>query len=204
MKPAKNGASRNNQPVYTAANTIGMVGSYGRSLSRYMGSQPWLLSGEMQRRGDVSQQLVMSTGYPVETTMNISDHDLKLRARHYADHRKRGDTSNDLEKETVMYGEIQRVMQALVLYAWATKKRLIDCGINDVIRLNEIVAFGIDDDEHIETSRQPGVGMPLEFYVRDETNDYPNPPRVALIEPKRIIGSIGLLVREQIAHVDAW
>ncbi|TSC79539.1 MAG: hypothetical protein G01um101425_470 [Candidatus Peregrinibacteria bacterium Gr01-1014_25] len=193
MKPAKNGRARNNQPVYVAANALASYDTdYARSIGTYMGAEQWLLSGEMSRAGRASQDLVMSTGYPVETTMNISDHDLMLDFKQYADHQRRGDVDNDLEKETVMYTYILRTILAVLRQEEQTRRKLVECGLVDLRAINRRIQ-GAD-----------GSGMPMPIYVRDERSDVPNPVRVVLPEYPRVIGSIALLARNGIARVETW
>lgn len=208
MKPAK--AKRNNQPVYVGENSLGIMGAHAKDILDYVGRMEWRLSGEMSRSAMLIPQLVMSTGYPVETLMNMSDAELGARFVQYADGPLRSDGENSYEKETVMYTQIIRSRLAIELWNMANivaqqhkvhaherpsevvqalltrrHKNAVDYDVADVRGVNSILARDIFE------------------YVPDETHIPPRGVDVKDIVESRVIGSVAMLIREGIAKIPA-
>lgn len=197
IKPAK--SRRNNQPVYVGINALGVLSKPLQTHMEYVGRQPWKLSGEMSRTATSLQHLVMSSGYPVETTMNFSDGELGMKAVHYADGPLRSDGANNLEKETVMYTQILRTLAAVHMWCkanidarlanlgpvsprellhtgWShSYKRLIDFDATDVRAVNEILSREVFE------------------YIPDETSELPGPVTVANLQESRLLGNLRAL-----------
>lgn len=221
MKPAK--INRNNQPVYVGENAIGIMGLHAKDTLDYNGMMQWRLTGEMSRVGRAIPNTVLSTGYPVETTMNISDGEQGLLFKQYADGHLRSDGHNPLEKETGMYSQILRTRIAIEMWNSVniqlhaarlhhdlsardavrhimrnSYKRTIDYDADDVRGVNEILAQEIFEYIPRETLN------PKSSFEKGEKRQLTGVQVVDLKEA-RLIGNIRMLVREGIVRgINLW
>lgn len=175
IKAAKNG--RNNQPIHIMTNTWPIMGEQGGFYQQKVGVERWPLTGEYGWKGDVTSRLRWATGYAVEMILNMSQADNGLERYQIEIPEKRIDGHNPLTKETVMYSDIGRATQGVIM----TGKKLSELSLQEIAALNK---------------RLTGHKM----YVMDEVDSNPgpaaNPNDVRTVESSRIVPDFETLLRE--------
>lgn len=208
LKPAK--SRRNNQPVYVGWNAAAVHGPNARFYQERIGRIQWQLSGEMSRTGRAIKSLAMHTGYPVETTMNMSDAELHLRFMQYADGPLRSDGNNPLEKETVMYTQILRTVGAIIGHQRAGMLMRAAANGRGALSMSAIlksadnqpwtrlIDFEADDVRAVNGT----LAEPMAILVPNEKGGVPQ-TSVDVVQPfeHRLLGTMTMLSRERIVRL---
>ncbi|MCC7197676.1 hypothetical protein IT413_05815 [Candidatus Peregrinibacteria bacterium] len=177
VKAAKNG--RNNQPIHIMMNTWPLMGEEGEFYQQKVGVERWPLTGEYGFRGDVASRLRWASGYAVEMVLNMSQADAGLNKYQIEIPEQRIDGQNPLTKETVMYSDIGRATQGIIM----TGKKLQDLTLPEIQALNR---------------RLQG----RKTYVMDEKDSNPGPAAhpndVRVVEASRIIPDFNTLAKSEL------
>lgn len=212
VKAAK--TRRDNQPIHVANNALAPRGAHANRIMDYIGRMQWPLTGEMSRTARTLHKLLLSTGYPVEMVMNVSDAENQLKFMQYADGPNRGDGANSHEKETVMYSLIARTLSMITEYQlrqvraalrqalpYLSEEQIEDEALLGDLEYKNVIDFETKDIREVNRllskSRRPndlGQRTRANLYIAHEKDAVPQEaPIVTDVDESRLIGTPEIL-----------